>query len=143
MSSIGEVVNLGVFTTSVKELDEELMFTGRYFSLPNNIFFTSGVYNYTKENLMFWYTIHTKLRIGAGGSEDSLARYRNIVQHCHQSLMDSHPQRYENVYQHRPKYKYSLTDSGINIETRISAHFYNVLELNNTITSDLIDAHRA
>jgi small-conductance mechanosensitive channel len=41
MTSIGEVLELGIFSTIIKELDHELLFTGRQFTLPNNIFFTT------------------------------------------------------------------------------------------------------
>jgi len=101
------------------------------------------VFNYTKENLMFWYIINTKISILGEDCETSLSEYRSIVHQCHDQMIQSHPQRYENIYNHRPKFKYSLTESGMNIETRISSHFYNVLELNNSITSALVDAHRA
>jgi small-conductance mechanosensitive channel len=59
MTGIGEVLELGLFSTIIKELDSELLFTGRQFILPNQIFFTAGVFNYTKNNLFFWHTITT------------------------------------------------------------------------------------
>jgi hypothetical protein len=143
MTGIGEVLELGLFSTIIKELDSELLFTGRQFILPNQIFFTAGVFNYTKNNLFFWHTITTLIATQPWvGCDDLLDRYRTIIHQTHQEIIAKHHQLYERDQTHHPKYKYSVTDRGIEIEVRLNIHFYNVLECNNLTACRLVDAHR-
>lgn len=144
MTCIGEVLELWVFSTTIRELDNELLFTGREFTLPNNIFFTAWVLNYTKDNLLFWHTMTMHIALASDQTcEEVLQCYRTIIQTSHTDIMTSHQQRYDNTHTHHPKYKYTITDTGIEIEVRAQVHFYNVLEYNNLTVSRLIDAHRA
>jgi small-conductance mechanosensitive channel len=143
MTSIGEVVEIWLFSTTIKELDGELLFTGRQFTLPNQVFFTAGVYNYTKHNLLFRHTIKTIVASKAWISTDELLdQYRSIIHHTYQEITLKHPERYQHGTIHHPKYYYTISDKGIEIEVRINTHFYNVLELNNLIACRLVDAHR-
>ncbi len=143
MTSIGEVTDIGLFSTTIKELDAELLFTGRQFTLPNQIFFTTWVYNYTKHNLLFRHTITTLIALQPWFTcDETLDRYRNIIHHTHQEITTKHPQRYDGLNMHRPKYQYTISEIGIKIEVRINIHFYNVLEFNNLTVCRLVDAHR-
>ncbi len=143
MTSIGEVLDIWLFSTTIKELDSELLFTGRQFTLPNQIFFTTGIYNYTKHNLLFWHSIKTLLALQPWvGCDELLDRYREIVHQTHQEITLKYPQYYNHTYTHHPKYTYNITDRGIEIEVRVNIHFYNVLELNNLTACRLVDAHR-
>lgn len=144
MTSIGEVTELWVFATTIKELDGELLYTGREFTLPNNIFFTAWVFNYTRDSLLFWHTMTTLLAIRPGLScDETLDQYRKIIHETHQEIITTHQQRYDNTHIHHPKYKYNISDRWVEIEVRVHIHFYNVLEYNNLTTCRLVDAHRA
>jgi hypothetical protein len=57
-------------------------------------------------------------------------------------MITKHPQYYNHLHVHNPKYTYNITDRGIEIEVRINIHFYNVLECNNLTACRLVDAHR-
>lgn len=143
MTSTGEVVDIGLFSTTIKELDNELLFTGRQFTLPNQLFFTAWLYNYTKRNLLFWHSIKTSLALQPWIKCDELLdRYRAIIHATHQEMIEKYVQYYEHAHVHHPKYTYNVTDKGIEIEVRINIHFYNVLELNNLTACRLVDAHR-
>ena len=144
MTSIGEVVELWLFATIIKELDSELLFTGRQFTLPNNIFFTTWVYNYTKHNLLFWHTITTLVTAQKWITcDETLDQYRTIIYQTYQETIAKNPQWYDTIDMHRPKYQYTICDRGIEIEVRINIHFYNVLEFNNLTACRLVDANRA
>lgn len=55
MSAKGEVRKIGFFFITIREVDDELLFTGKYVSIPNNLIFSGGIFNYTKNNLLFWH----------------------------------------------------------------------------------------
>lgn len=142
MTSTWEVVDIWLFSTTIKELDNELLFTGREFTLPNQLFFTAWVFNYTKYNLLFWHSIKTLVAARSWESCDEvLDRYREIIHHTHQEIINKYPQWYSHLHIHNPKYTYYITDRGIEIEVRINIHFYNILECNNLTTCRLVDAH--
>lgn len=145
MTAKGEVQKIGFFFTTIKEVDDELLFTGKFVALPNNLIFTGGIFNYTKNNLLFWHEFSVLLGAKHDIHEEFLETKQVILEEYYASLTD--PKYYkDNTLLHKPtnkpKFDVRITEKGLECKVRILVHFYQILNTNNAIMLALIAAHR-
>jgi small-conductance mechanosensitive channel len=145
MSAKGEVRKIGFFFITIKEVDDELLFTGKYVSIPNNLIFSGGIFNYTKNNLLFWHEFTIVLWSNVHAYEEFLEAKQVILEEYYASLTDT--KYYPDstlIHQptNRPKFDLRITDKWLECKVRFLVHFYQVLNTNNLIMCSLIDAHK-
>lgn len=146
MAATGEVKKVGFFFTDIKEVDKELLFTGRVVSMPNNLIFSWGIFNYTKNNLLFWHEFVITLWSKQNAHEEFLIA-KEIIIECYKTLLKE--KKYYPVDSltkdsiNKPKFDLKITDKGLECKVRILVNFYKILDSNNTIMCSLIDAHHA
>jgi hypothetical protein len=105
---------MGLFFTDVREVDEELLFTGRNISFPNNLIFTGGIFNYTKNDLYFWH----EFSVLVGSPKNSTAseefeKCRVIISDSYFNLIKQYEEYYPPqapVYKYKPKFDLQITD---------------------------------
>lgn len=145
MSAKGEVQKIGFFFITIREVDDELLFTGKYVSIPNNLIFSGGIFNYTKNNLLFWHEFTILLWSRHDAHEEFLEAKQVILEEYYAGLSD--PKYYPNhtlIHQptNKPKFDLRITEKGLECKVRILVHFYQILNTNNAIVCALIEAHK-
>jgi small-conductance mechanosensitive channel len=80
MSAVGEVQEIGFFFTKIKEVDEnDLAFTGKVVSFPNYLIFNSGIFNYTKNDLLFWHEFSIALACRDHDIDKLIENFKDII----------------------------------------------------------------
>ncbi len=88
MFSVGEVQEIGFFFTKLREVDEtDLTFTGKTASFPNYLIFNSGVFNYTKNNLLFWHEFKISLTCRKRDIDTLLNNFKTIVEDTYTTIL--------------------------------------------------------
>ena len=145
MFAVGEVQEIGLFFTKIREVDEtDLTFTGKTVSFPNYLIFNSGVFNYTKNNLLFWHEFKISLTCRKRDIDTLLENFKSIIEETYKNILKdkvySIPwQRKSKSY--KPTYQLNITPSGLEIKVRLMIHFYNVFSANNDLMTALIKWH--
>jgi len=146
MSAVGEVQEIGFFFTKIKEVDEhDLAFTGKLVSFPNYLIFNSGIFNYTKNNLLFWYEFSVTLGCLDQDIDTVTKNFENIIWEVYAKTLESKIYNRTSLYknlEYKPKYQISITTEWLIIKVRLMVHFYQVFESNNEIMKTLIKAHK-
>lgn len=144
MTANGVVQSVGLFFTRIKEVDEELLFTGKTVSFPNNLIFSGWIFNYTKNDLLFWHEFTISLGIVHSAKEDFDTVKKIVLDVYVKMLHDKHfypDSATMDIY--KPKFTLTITDKWLQCKVRLMVHFYKVVESNNIIMCALIDAHQA
>lgn len=111
MSSFGEVRRIGFFFTTIREVDEEMLFTGKVISFPNNLIFSGGIFNYTRKDLLFWHEFTVFLNINNSSTKDVIAAYRSIImKEYYKTLEDNEYYKDSAARQSNPKFDLKITD---------------------------------
>lgn len=144
MSVVWEVRRIWFFFTTVKEVDDEMLFTWRVISFPNNLIFTWWIFNYTRRDLLFWHEfsvlLATKEWISA---KDTINTYRSIImKEYFKSLSDDTFYLDSQARDSNPKFDLKITEKGLECKTRVLVHFYKLLETNNILMAALLDEHK-
>lgn len=144
MSGIGEVRSIGFFFTRIREVDNEMLFTGRVISVPNNLIFTGGIFNYTRKDLLFWHDFTITLDVRERKAKEVFKTYRTIIMREYfKTLEDDTYYSDSNARDSNPKFDLKITDKWLECQTRVLVHFYKLLDTNNLIMCALLDEHKA
>ena len=88
MFAVGEVQEIGLFFTKIREVDEtDLTFTGKTVSFPNYLIFNSGVFNYTKNNLLFWHEFKISLTCRKRDIDTLLENFKTIIEETYKNIL--------------------------------------------------------
>lgn len=143
MSAIGEVRHIWFFFTTVREVDSEMLFTGRVISVPNNLVFTWGIFNYTRKDLLFWHDFTVLLDVSGKNAKEIFQTYRTIImKEYFKTLEDDTYYADSTARDSNPKFDLKITEKGLECQTRILVHFYKLLDTNNIIMCALMDEHK-
>lgn len=142
MSAFWEVKRIGFFFTTIREVDEEMLFTGKLISFPNNLIFSGGIFNYTRKDLLFRHEFTVLLDIKNNSPKESFHTYRNIImKEYYKTLENDLYYKDSMARENNPKFDLKITDKWLECKTRILVHFYALLESNNTIMLALLEEH--
>lgn len=113
MSAMGEVKEIGFFFTTIKEVEEnDLSFTDKTVSFPNYLIFNSGIFNFTKNNLLFWHEMKFLLSCQINEPTEAFFKLKAIIDEVYtKSLQDkvyTSSFLYKNK-QYKPKYQLTAT----------------------------------
>lgn len=146
MSAVGEVQEIGIFFTKIKEVDEnELAFTWKTVSFPNYLIFNSGIFNYTKNDLLFWHEFSITLACRDNDIDTLIANLKNIIWSVYTKMLEDKIYNKSFLYrnlEYKPKYQISLTTQWLVIKVRLMVHFYKVFDTNNEVMRTLIKSHK-
>ncbi len=146
MSAVGEVQEVGIFFTKLKEVDEnDLAFTGKVVSFPNYLIFNSGIFNYTKNDLLFWHEFSVTLACRDHDIDKLVANFKDIIWNVYTKTLESKVYNRSFLYknlEYKPKYQITLTTQWLVIKVRLMVHFYKVFDTNNEVMRTLIKAHK-
>jgi small-conductance mechanosensitive channel len=111
MSVNGRVQSIGLFFTRVREVDEEHLFTGRTVSFPNNLILTGGIFNYTKNDHLFWHEFSISLGILTNATDD-FKQFKSIIMDTYiQLLQDKQYYSTASIMDtYKPKITLTITD---------------------------------
>ncbi len=145
MSAVGEVQEIGLFFTKLKEVDEsDLAFSGKTISFPNYLIFNSGVFNYTKNNLLFWHESIITLACRNHDIDRLILDFKDIVWSVYTKMLEDKIYNKSFLYknlEYKPKYQLTIKPEWIECKVRLMIHFYKVFDTNNQIMKALIKAH--
>lgn len=146
MSAIGEVQTIWLFFTTIKEINEhDLYFTDKTVSFPNNLIFNSGIFNFTKNNLLFWHEMKFLLSCKTQDATEAFFNLKEVVDTIYtKSLQDkiyTSSFLYKNK-QYKPKYQLAATTQWLEVKIKLMVHFYKTFDTNNYITTAAIQAHK-
>lgn len=139
----GEVRRIWLFFTSLREVDDELMYTGKIVSFPNNQIFTGGISNFTKRDLLFWHQFSIVIQIGNQKLESIHKTLTNIIDNLYNKLLEEDLYEESQARTSKPKIRLEITEQGIKVYVRILVHFYRVWETNNAFMIAITEAHQA
>lgn len=146
MSAVGEVQEVGIFFTKLKEVDEnDLAFTGKVVSFPNYLIFNSGIFNYTRNDLLFWHEFSVTLACRDQDIDKLVANFKDIIWNVYTKTLESKVYNRSFLYknlEYKPKYQITLTTQWLVIKVRLMVHFYKVFDTNNEVMRTLIKAHK-
>lgn len=131
-----EVENIGIFFTTLKELDNGLLFTGKTISFPNNIIFHSGVFNSTKKDTLIWQDFTYTLAIWNKDPKHTIESFIKIITTAYQDKIN------HRTKSNNPKIIYTITDKGLEFHIRLFVNFDKMIETNNYIMDQIILAHQ-
>ena len=145
MSAVGEVQEIWLFFTKLKEVDEfNLTFTWKTVSFPNYLIFNSGIFNYTKNNLLFWHEFKITLTCRKRDIDTLLNNFKDIIESTYNTILK------DKVYlipwqkkqkPNKPTYQLTIMPLWVEIKVRLMLHFYNVFAANNELMRALIKWH--
>ena len=146
MSAVGEVQEIWFFFTKIKEVDEnDLAFTGKIVSFPNYLIFNSGVFNYTKNDLLFWHEFSVTLACHDPDIDTLMTKFKNIIWNIYTKTLESKIYNRSSLYknlEYKPKYQVTITTQWLIVKVRLMVHFYKVFDTNNEVMKELIKAHK-
>ena len=106
------MIKIGIFFTSLREIDNDMMFTGTSIEFPNNLIFTGGLFNHTKKNHLFWSESKYIILSQHAHTEQDFGQFCNIVTKTYeQTLKDPiyHTSADSNVFDTKPKYELHIS----------------------------------
>lgn len=146
MSAVWEVQEIGIFFTKIKEVDEnELAFTGKTVSFPNYLIFNSGIFNYTKNDLLFWHEFTIVLACRDNDIDTLIWNLKNIIWSVYTRMLEDKVYNKSFLYknlEYKPKYQLTIKPEWIEFKVRLMIHFYKVFDTNNEVMKALIKAHK-
>jgi small-conductance mechanosensitive channel len=144
MSVTWEVKRIWFFFTTVKEVDDEMLFTWRVISFPNNLVFSWWIFNYTRRDLLFWHEFSVLLALQEWlSAKETFNTYRNIImKEYYKSLHDDTFYLNSQARDSNPKFDLVITEKWLQCKTRVLVHFYKLLETNNHIMIALLEEHK-
>lgn len=140
--AIWEVRNIWPFFTSIREVDSEMLFTGRFISVPNNLIFNSGIFNYTRKDLLFWHDFTIVLSTSGHDAKEVFNSYRTIILKEYYKTLEDKTYNTSVARQSNPKFDLKITKEWFECRTKLLVHFYKLLDTNNTIMCALINEHK-
>lgn len=146
LAAMWEVQEIGFFFTKIKEVDEnDLAFTGKVVSFPNYLIFNSGIFNYTKKDLLFWHEFSISLSCRDTDIDTSINTLKDIIGRVYSKTLESSVYNNSFLYknlEYKPKYQSTITPQWLVIKIKIMVHFYKVFDTNNEMMRALIRAHK-
>ncbi len=139
----GEVRRIGLFFTSLREVDDELMYTGKIVSFPNNQIFSGGISNFTKRDLLFWHQFSVILQVNDQELQEIHQTFTAIINNFYEKLLTDELYEDSQARTSKPKIRLEITEQGVKVHVRILVHFYRVAESNNALMIALTEAHQA
>ena len=138
--STWEVKDIGLFFTKLREVDEnDLTFTWKTISFPNNLIFTFWIFNYTRNNLLFWHHFNVTLTCRLRDIDTLLKNFENIViKTYNQHLSEDVYTKYWKKPKSKPTFQYNITNNWLEVKVRMLVHFYQVFNLNNALMKSII-----
>jgi small-conductance mechanosensitive channel len=139
---VGEVQRVNVFYTLIKEMDDRLFFTGKTVHFPNNYIFSYGIFNFTRDNLLFWYEFSYTLDYK---QEGNLEAFDQVIEEVFTDMHKKHEIYFANTNVDNipsPKITYSIDTMGIQAKVRCMAHFNYVNRMNNKFMGKVLEAHK-
>jgi small-conductance mechanosensitive channel len=144
MTVNGKVESIWLFFTRVREVDEEHLFTGSTVSFPNNLILSGGIFNYTKNDLLFRHEFSISLGIINNATSDFAVFKKIIVDTYVELLQDKQYYTTSTIMDtYKPKITMTITDKGLICKVRVMVHFYKIVDSNNILMCKLVDAHQA
>lgn len=146
MSAIGEVQNIWLFFTTIREINEHvLFFTDKTVSFPNNLIFNSGIFNFTKNNLLFWHDMKFLLSCKYNDPITAFEKLKEVVNGIYTASLQDKVYTSSVLYKNKklkPKYQLTTTPQWLEVKIKLMVHFYKAFEINNQITAAVIQAHK-
>jgi small-conductance mechanosensitive channel len=123
-------------------VDEELLYTGKIVSFPNNQIFSGGISNFTKRDLLFWHHFSIILQINNENLRDISGKLTTIINNVYNTLLKDELYEESQARKSIPKVRLEITEQGIKVHVRVLVHFYRVAETNNALMIALTNAHQ-
>jgi small-conductance mechanosensitive channel len=124
-------------------VDEELLYTGKIVSFPNNQIFSGGISNFTKRDLLFWHHFSIILQVNNENLRDISGKLTTIINNVYNTLLKDELYEESQARTSKPTIRFEITEQGIKAHVRILVHFYRVSETNNTLMIALTEAHQS
>lgn len=133
-----EVEIIGVFFTTIKEIDDGLLFTGKTISFPNNMIFANGLQNSTKKDTLIRHDFKFTIAIWNKDPIANIDKVKHIVDDVYKSYMipknkDTHTS---------PKIIYTISEKGLEFHIRVLVHFNKMIDMHNKIMDRIMIAHQ-
>lgn len=146
MSAMWEVLEMWFFFTKIREVDsEELAFTGKTVSFPNNLIFSGWIFNYTKDDLLFWYEFKVNISLEGQDFDTVRAKFKETINDSYDEALEDKIYQSSSLYNnktYKPKYQIQITKEGLEVSVRLLIHFYKIFETNNRLMKALIYSHQ-
>lgn len=146
MSAMGEVLETWFFFTKIREVDsEELAFTGKTVSFPNNLIFSGWIFNYTKDDLLFWYEFKVNISLEWYDFDTIWQKFKETINDAYELALEDEIYKNSSLYNnktYKPKYQIQITTQGLEVSVRLLIHFYKIFETNNRLMKALIYSHQ-
>ncbi|MEI6711977.1 MAG: hypothetical protein WCK88_07610 [bacterium] len=94
----------------MREVDEELMYTGKIVSFPNNQIFSGGISNFTKKDLLFWHQFSIILQVNDRKLADINQTLTNIINEIYKKLLEDDLYEDSQARVSRPKIRLEITE---------------------------------
>lgn len=133
-----EVETIGIFFTTIKEIDDELLFTGKSISFPNNMIFTNGVQNATKKDTLIWHDFRFTIAIWNTDPIININKIKDIVDAVYKSYM---PTKSKSSWS-KPKVIYTISEKWLEFHVRLLVHFHHMMDMHNKIMDHIMIAHQ-
>lgn len=144
MSVFGEVLRIWLFFTTIKEVDQEMLFTWRTISFANNLILTWWIFNYTRNDLLFWHEF--TILLGVKEWESANVAFQNlrtiIMKEYYKSLTDNDYYQDSKARDSNPKFDLRITEKWLECKIKYLVHFYKLLDTNNSLNLLLLDEHK-
>jgi hypothetical protein len=141
----GEVSKIGLFFTSLKEMDAHMMYTDAIIEIPNYLIFNNGISNHTKKNHLFRSEYIYYILPKYDSATEDFEQFCTIVSHSYQQTLKDplyHLAINADVFENKPQYELSISTTWLQCKVRLFVHLHKLIYTNNTINCALIDAHR-
>lgn len=146
MSAMGEVKEIGFFFTTIREVEEnDLTFTDKTVSFPNYLIFNSWIFNFTKNNLLFWHEMKFLLSCELNEPNEAFTKLKTIIDDVYTKSLQDKIYTTSFLYKnknYKPKYLLTPTTQWLEVKVKIMTHFYKTFDTNNHITIAVIQAHK-
>jgi small-conductance mechanosensitive channel len=111
MTAFGEVRRIGFFFTRIREVDNEMLFTGKFISFPNSLIFTGGIFNYTRNDLLFRHEFSLLLNVDDRDPHEQFQVFRTIImKEYYSSLEDNEYYEDSAARDSNPKFDLKITE---------------------------------
>ncbi len=133
-----EVWTIGIFFTTIKEIDDELLFTGKIVSFPNNMIFVNGVQNSTKKDTLVRHDFRFTIAIWDKSPIENINKIEDIID----KVYKTHILSKDKSKTSKPKIIYTISQIGLEFHIRLLVYFNKMIEIHNDIMKHMMIAHQ-
>jgi small-conductance mechanosensitive channel len=88
-----------------------MLFTGKFISFPNSLIFTGGIFNYTRNDLLFWHEFTVLIDILGKDPHERFHAFREIImKEYYKSLEDNEYYEDSAARDSNPKFDLKITE---------------------------------